>query len=112
MLSDVPRSLIHSCEIGPKTGEDLADAGLGLCCHQCQASLDFCQPSSQQPDELLGICQDCGAWHYVAYLAEQAGILIAFLPVQTLQPAAHKPCIGVVGDNPVERTPQSQVWPA
>jgi len=30
----------------------------------CGGALDLCQPDEQEPDRLVGVCTDCGAWIY------------------------------------------------
>jgi hypothetical protein len=41
-----------------------ADA-LSIACQACRAELDLHQPRLERPDELLGICTACDAWHFV-----------------------------------------------
>jgi len=30
----------------------------------CGGELELCQPDEQEPDRLVGVCTDCGAWIY------------------------------------------------
>ena len=30
----------------------------------CGGGLELCQPDEQEPDRLVGVCTDCGAWIY------------------------------------------------
>jgi hypothetical protein len=36
-----------------------------ILCAECQCPLDRHQPDPEQPDRLLGTCEDCGTWYLI-----------------------------------------------
>jgi hypothetical protein len=57
-------------------------------CEKCQNDLDLHQPNPERPDEILGICQDCGEWHFLRLGDDAASLVIARLPVRDLASGA------------------------
>jgi hypothetical protein len=49
-------------------------------CQTCGAALDLHQPDVARPDEILGICAACGAWHVLTQLAHGWDVLVIELP--------------------------------
>jgi hypothetical protein len=53
-----------------------SDEPCHLYCLNCEAPLDLHIPDPQDPDCVLGTCEECGAW----FLADLAAGAIAWLP--------------------------------
>lgn len=59
----------------------------GLCpsgCLQCQGPLTIHQPDADDPDRLMGSCDDCGAWYAFAIGSDGTQAVVVFLPVHAL----------------------------
>jgi len=51
-------------------------------CTRCQCPLDCHQPDPERPEQLLGTCLDCGAWHL---LDGEAHLMYALPDLQALR---------------------------
>lgn len=54
---------------------------VGLACRRCGVALELHQPEVSLPDQTLGTCPGCGAWHLIAEGAEGRRILMVEFPV-------------------------------
>ncbi len=41
------------------------DGYISPVCQKCQTELDILQPQADDPNELLGTCNQCGCWHII-----------------------------------------------
>jgi hypothetical protein len=55
-----------------------------ILCDTCRTPLDLHQPNPDKPAEILGICQDCGEWHFVHAADNERSLVVARLPLHDL----------------------------
>lgn len=68
---------VRTVPFGP---EGLSPSG----CLQCNGPLTIHQPDADDPDRLMGSCDDCGAWYAFAISADGAEAVAVILPVSAL----------------------------
>ena len=49
-------------------------------CLQCGLGLDWHQPNPRTPDQILGVCLECGRWHLLDRTANHENAVLALLP--------------------------------
>lgn len=56
-------------------------------CQKCEKELDLHQPNPYCPEEMLGICPQCGEWHFVRSSDTGGSLVVARLPLHELEGA-------------------------
>jgi hypothetical protein len=51
-----------------------------VCCLNCGASLNLVQPKTEEPQRLVGTCDQCGCWYLLDWLPGTAEGLMLLLP--------------------------------
>ncbi len=54
-------------------------------CQKCETDLELHQPNQECPDEMLGICPQCGEWHFVRSSEAEGSVVVALLPLHDLE---------------------------
>jgi hypothetical protein len=77
-----PKALPLTLQIGYLTVR--VDAEAPLACLKCKGSLDIQQPNPEQPDQLFGVCVECGSWHVLERKESASTQVLIRVPIDSL----------------------------